>query len=127
MWLNQHGYLLQYHVVHHQRKGIHEVQLRFADKQRIQFVQTETGASRVIELDAPVINVVWQPVDGGVALVDENGRIWWLPDPFNSTVEPELLTPPMPDIHSVRWSPNGQQLAFVSETNLYIASLDGER
>jgi hypothetical protein len=103
------------------------VALRFADKQRIQFVQVETGDSRVVVLDAPVAGVVWQPEDGGVALWDENGRIWWLSDPLNPAAKPEPLTPPLPDIHSVRWSPDGRQLAFVSTTNLYVVSLDADR
>ncbi len=102
------------------------VVLRFAEKRQVQFIQAETGASRVVVLDAPVTGVVWQPEDSGVALWDENGRIWWLPDPLNPAAEPEPLTPPLPGIHSVRWSPDGRQLAFVSETNLYIVSLDSD-
>jgi hypothetical protein len=98
------------------------VALRFADQQRIQFVQAETGASQIVILDAPVVDMVWQPENGGIALWDENGRIWWLSDPLDPAMEPEPLTPPLPDIHSVRWSPDGRQLAFVSETNLYVVS-----
>ncbi|MCB9418956.1 MAG: DPP IV N-terminal domain-containing protein [Ardenticatenaceae bacterium] len=103
------------------------VALRFSDKQRVQFVQAETRASRVVVLDAPVVGVAWQPEDDGVVLWDENGRIWWLPNPFDPSSEPEPLTPPLPDVHSVRWSPDGNRLAFVSETNLYVVSLDRNR
>ena len=105
----------------------HEVEslvaFRFADQQRIQFVDAETSASRVVVLDAPVIGVVWQPENVGVALWDENGRIWWLPDPLNPATEPILLTPSFSDIHSMRWSPDGSQLAFVSEIDFYIISI----
>lgn len=99
------------------------VALRFAAQQRMQFVQAEYGNSRVVTLDAPIRNVIWQPERGGVALLAENGRIWWLSDPFDPTVEPELLIPSLPDIHSPRWSPDGNRLTFVSETTLFIVSL----
>jgi hypothetical protein len=99
------------------------VAFRFEDRQRIQFVQMGTEDSRFLVLDAPLAGLVWQPEEGGAALWDENGRVWWLPDPLNPSSEPEPLTPPLPGIHSLRWSPNGRQLAFVSETDLYIIAL----
>ncbi len=104
---------------------------RFEEAQRVLFVHAVTQTRREIRFDAPIAGLVWQPDGMGAAVWDVacteqgrcNGRIYLLPNPLNPDSEPIPLTPPLPDVHTVRWSPDGTRLAFVSGTDLYTVEI----
>jgi len=66
----------------------------------------------------PRQEIVWSPQGTALAVLAEDGSLWWIPDPAVDRVE--QLTPPLPNVRDVRWSPSGDQIAFVSEADIYI-------
>jgi hypothetical protein len=99
------------------------VALRFHDPRTVLFVNALTGQRHELNLDAPVVDLAWAPAGPGVALVTDDGNLWWLPDAFDATAPPLALAPRLPGLHSTRWSPAGRHLAFVSGHNLFVVSL----
>lgn len=59
-----------------------------------------------------------EPQVNGHAALAADGSLWWIPNPAVDHVE--QLTPPLPAVRNVRWSPSGTQLAFVSGTDVYV-------
>lgn len=100
------------------------VVLRFADERRLRFYQAESGLARDLVLDQAVTETAWQHNGPGLAFATEDGRLWWLADAFDSELDPEPLTEPMNELHSLKWSPDDGRLAFVSERYLYVISLE---
>ncbi|UYN89554.1 MAG: PD40 domain-containing protein [Anaerolineales bacterium] len=87
----------------------------------------DTGASRQIQLDFAVEHVAWQPEGSAVAFIAADGSLWWLADALDPATMPQQLTPPLPDVHTLRWSPDGRRLAFVSGNELHVLTLiEGE-
>lgn len=101
------------------------VALRFPDEHAVQFVHAEREMARRLEMAQPVVALAWQPGNLGLALLTADGRVWWLADPFDATSEPLAVTPPLAEIHSLRWSPDGGKIAFVSENDLYVVTIRG--
>jgi Tol biopolymer transport system component len=50
-----------------------------------------------------------------------DGSLWLVPDPAGDAVEP--LTPSLPAVRDLRWSPDGEQLAFVGGADVYVVSI----
>jgi hypothetical protein len=51
----------------------------------------------------------------------DDGRLWWLADAAADRVE--QLTPPLPEVRDVEWSPDGDKLAFVSGPDVYVVTV----
>ena len=100
-----------------------DVALRFDDAHAIRFFDARRGLSRDLSMQQTITDVVWQPTGPGAAIVTEDGELWWLADAFDGAATPTPLTPALPDIHTVRWSPDGRSLAFVSQTSLYVVAI----
>ncbi|MCL4256919.1 MAG: PD40 domain-containing protein [Anaerolineales bacterium] len=83
-------------------------------------VDAASSLRRNLAAELPVRAAIWQPQSGGLALLAQDGSLWWLADAFDPDSLPELLTPTLPNVHSIRWSPDGRWLAFVSEGTLYL-------
>jgi hypothetical protein len=97
--------------------------LRFDGGSRLQFVNVESEQIRQLDLEQPILRAVWEPDGAGIILITEEGRLLWLKDAFDAGRAPEPVTPPMPGLRSVRWSPDGEQLAFVSENVLFVVTI----
>lgn len=98
----------------------------FDDDRLLQFVQAETNQNRLLAFAQPIKNVIWQPTNGAAVLLTENGSLWWLADPFDPNDEPVQITPPLPEPHIIRWSPNDRLLALVSGVDLFIVEIASE-
>jgi hypothetical protein len=88
------------------------------DGQALVVLEPATRATRLVLLPKPSLTVVWQLQGDALAALAEDGSLWWIPDPGVDYAE--QLTPPLPGLHSVRWSPSGNQLAFVSGADVYV-------
>jgi hypothetical protein len=97
--------------------------LRFEDGSRLQFVNAASGQTRQLDFAEPILHTVWEPEGAGIMLISQEERLWWLEDVFDTGRAPEPVTLPLPGIHSVRWSPDGGRVAFVSENVLFVASI----
>jgi Tol biopolymer transport system component len=65
-----------------------------------------------VTLPQPSRSLIWHPEDAGLAVLAEDGSLWWIADPAIDRVE--QLTPSLPEVRAVKWSPGGDRLAFVS-------------
>jgi hypothetical protein len=100
--------------------------LRLSDPQRLRLIQAETGQERSLEMFDPVEDLAWQPGGGGLVLQTADNRLWWLARPFQANAAPLPLssTQPGDSIHSLRWSPAGTRLAYVTGNSLTVLTLD---
>jgi hypothetical protein len=102
------------------------VALGYGAAQQLLFVQAETGQSRWLDFPHGVSQIAWQPAGSGVAILSVEGTIYWLADPLAANSEPVPVTQPMPEVNTLRWSPNGRQLAFISENDFYVVEMATE-
>lgn len=64
---------------------------------------------------------VWSPDGEKLALVAENGSLWQVDYPKLENLE--QLTQPLPDVHDVKWSPDGNSITFVSGSDIYVVDV----
>lgn len=90
------------------------------------FFNAESGQTRSQAAKAGVQQAIWQPGAPSIVLQTGQDSLWWLSDVFASDSHLEQLVRPLPEPHSVRWSPGGTRLAFVSDAALYVITLPSE-
>jgi dipeptidyl aminopeptidase/acylaminoacyl peptidase len=78
------------------------------------------GETKTLPMSQPVTQIQWQPKQGGLSLLLLDNSIWYLP-PGAETAVP--LTESFSSISSLRWSPDGSRLAFISDTDLLILDM----
>jgi Tol biopolymer transport system component len=106
--------------------------LAYLDKKRLLLtVQlVTTGDMRQIILPASGAaewwnrGLIWNPQGTALAIPLKDRGLWLLPSLAASTNLVQI-TPALPEIHSVRWSPDGSQIAFISGEDVYIVSVGG--
>lgn len=98
--------------------------LRFEERNWVILFNAASGASNALSFEKAVIQLDWQPTGDGVVLLADDGVLWWLVDAFDANLQPVPVTPALADAHSVRWSPDGQRVAFVSGNALYVVDLN---
>ena len=60
----------------------------------------------------------WDPNGDNIVLVAEDDSIWEVDYPkFEKW---EQLTPPLPDVNDLNWSPDGSSIAFISGSDIYV-------
>ena len=91
------------------------------DGDTLVMLDVETWTTHRVLLSQPSVDVFWHPQGDGLAVLAQDGGLWWISDLTTDTTEP--LTPPLPGVHDVRWSPDGSHLAFVSGTDVYVVSI----
>jgi len=65
-----------------------------------------------------VNNLAWSPNGEKLALVEEDGSIWQVDYPTLENLEP--LTPSLPDVSDLNWSPDGNSISFISGSDIYV-------
>ena len=100
--------------------------LTFDDQTELQIFNARTGEIRTLRMERPILQAIWQPNDGGFVMATQDGGLWWLQDAFTNSSEPVPITPPLPEVSSIRWSPGGSRVVFVSEKALYVVTIPGE-
>jgi hypothetical protein len=70
------------------------------------------------ELPFRVQTLVWSPSGGEIAFVEEDGSLWQLDYPVFANLR--QLTPSLPHVDALNWSPDGTSLSFVSGSDIYV-------
>jgi hypothetical protein len=86
--------------------------------QRFAVFDAQTMTSRDIALPTTFQDLIWSRDGNKLALVAEDGSVWQIDYPKLESLE--QLTPPLPDVHDVNWSPDGNSIAFISGSDIYI-------
>ncbi|HET9911497.1 MAG TPA: hypothetical protein VFQ13_06370 [Anaerolineales bacterium] len=63
-------------------------------------------------------SLVWSPNGERIAFTAEDGSIWLVDYPKLDNLE--QLTPPMSNVSELNWSPDGNSIAFISSSDIYI-------
>lgn len=88
------------------------------DGQHLELLNAQNMSVQELELPSAFLSIEWSPTGEHLALVAENGSIWQVDYPKLENLE--QITPPLPGVDDVKWSPDGVSFAFVSGTDIYI-------
>lgn len=88
------------------------------DGQTFELFDAQTMTTQTITLPATFRDFVWSPAGERIALIEEDGSIWQMDYP--NLEHSEQLTPPLSNVHNVNWSPDGNSIAFISGSDIYI-------
>jgi hypothetical protein len=80
-----------------------------------------TQSTLHLTLTQPATQLFWHPNNTSLAVVSNDGSLWWIADPSVNHIE--QLTAPLPEVRDVTWSPNGDKLAFVSGSDVYVVNV----
>jgi hypothetical protein len=92
-----------------------------ARKQTLVLLEASTMSVREFTLPQPFRDIVWKPNGEGLVLLAEDGSLWQVDYPNLENLEP--LTPALPEVRDLLWSPDGTSIAFVSGTDIYIVEV----
>jgi len=88
------------------------------DGQKMELLNAQTMSNQELALPATFHTLVWNPSGEHIALVAEDGSLWQVDYPKLEKLE--QLTTSLPDVSDVNWSPDGNSIAFVSGSDIYI-------
>jgi hypothetical protein len=87
-------------------------------------ISNDRAAELVNPLNVQFKGALWEKDEQELLLYDENGRFWKF---FLADAQLEqLTTTQFEEIHSVQFSPDGTQVAFVEGADVVIFSLESE-
>lgn len=87
-------------------------------KQTLVFLDAQTMSVQELTLPIAFRTLRWSPNGEYIALIAEDSSLWQVDYPKLEKLE--QLTSPLADVRDVNWSPEGNSLAFVSGTDIYI-------
>lgn len=65
--------------------------------------------------------LAWSPSGDSLVLTAEDGSLWQVGIPALENLE--QLTKTMPDVRDVYWSPDGNSIAFMSGSDIYVVDM----
>ena len=80
-----------------------------------------TRRTRQQELPQASRAVLWSPNGEALALEGTDGSVWYWRIESGS---PRRISPAMPEVRQLRWTPEGKGVSFVAGPDLYIYTLD---
>jgi hypothetical protein len=81
----------------------------------------ETQTPGLLSLPGIFTDLAWAPDSSRLALQNSDGSVWLLPDLNHAAFE--QLTPSLPQVGILQWSPSGEALAFTSTSEVYVVRL----
>jgi hypothetical protein len=84
-----------------------------------------THAIAKMSLSQPALDVLWRPQGDGFVVIADGGILWQIRDLATGNTEQLTLSVPetsnnLLDIFQIRWSPDGNHLAFISGPDVYV-------
>jgi hypothetical protein len=94
-----------------------------ADKDALIFLDASTMSYRelpftLLKLPNTYVIIEWSPTGEKLALAKEDGSVWQVDYPSLENLE--QLTPSLPDVRDLNWSPDGDAISFISDSDIYI-------
>jgi hypothetical protein len=87
-------------------------------KQTLIIIDPQTMSFKELALPSNFRSLVWSPKGEHIALLAEDGGLWQVDFPILDNLE--QLMSPLPGIRDIQWSPDGNYIAFVGGTDIYI-------
>lgn len=87
-------------------------------KSALMLLDPQIMSVRKVILPTTFHSFVWSPNGDRIALVAKDGSLWQVNYPKLENLE--QLTPPLPNVREVFWSPDGKSIAFISGSGIYI-------
>lgn len=81
-------------------------------------LDAQTMTAHKLVLPTTFNDLVWSPSGNHVALAATDGSLWQLNYPKLDYLE--QLTPSLPNVREVNWSPDGSSIAFISGSDIYV-------
>jgi hypothetical protein len=91
------------------------------DAQKFELYDAQTMSYQELILPTTFKDFVWSPAGEYVALVAEDGSLWQVDYPNLERIE--QLTSPLPNVSDVNWSPDGNFISFISNSDIYIVEI----
>lgn len=87
-------------------------------KQALIFLDAQTMSVQELGLPIAFRGLLWSPNGESILLTAEDGSLWQVD--FPTLAHLDQLTPALPGVSDVNWSPDGTSIAFVSGPDIYI-------
>lgn len=91
------------------------------DAQKLELWDARTMSTEEVALPTTFQEFVWSPNGNQITMKADDGSLWQIDYPTLENLE--QLTQPMPDVRDVFWSPEGNSIAFVSGSDIYIVDI----
>lgn len=88
------------------------------DAQKLVVLDAQTMLHQDIALSTLFQELAWSPNGARIALLAKDGSLWQIDYPALENAE--QLTEPRSNARDVRWSPNGNSIAFIGGSDIYI-------
>ena len=88
------------------------------DNQKLVLFNAETLSTQELPTSIAFQSYTWSPNGDRIALVGEDGSVWQVDYPALENLE--QLTPSLPDVRDLNWSPDGNSISFISGSDIYI-------
>ncbi len=88
------------------------------DHRVLELLNAKTMSTEELALPLSFLNLIWSPTGKKIALVAEDSSLWQIDFPTLDNLE--QLTTSLPNVYDVNWSPDGNSIVFVSESDIYI-------
>jgi hypothetical protein len=90
----------------------------YASGDKLKIMDVQTKSIREVSLSTTFQGVVWSPKGDRIALIADDGSVWQVD--YSNFEKLEQLTLPLPDVHDLSWSPDGNSISFISGSDVYI-------
>ncbi|HET9909005.1 MAG TPA: hypothetical protein VFQ23_20310, partial [Anaerolineales bacterium] len=104
------------------RPNDHVVAFFTEQDQVLTFLDVKHMSIKEWKLPASFDNLFWSPDGSHMALIAVDGSLWQVEYPKLENLE--QLTPPLSNVYSLNWSPDGNSVSFISGSDLYVVKTD---
>ncbi|MBK9007089.1 MAG: DPP IV N-terminal domain-containing protein [Anaerolineae bacterium] len=91
------------------------------DNQVLEILNSKTMSTEKLVLPLSFRDLIWSPTGEKIALVAVDGSLWQVDFPTLENLE--QLTSSFTDVQDAHWSPDGNSIAIVSGSNIYIVEI----
>jgi Tol biopolymer transport system component len=88
------------------------------DGRKLELLNAQTLSPQEVELPAVFQSLAWSPRGDSIALLAKEGSLWQLDYPRFRNLEQLMMS--SAEGKDIKWSPDGNSIAFISDSDIYI-------